>query len=137
MTPPALTISTPRRMSRAWGVTGCSSKYWLMGYHTWMQSVLEFAPVAVFGVAYFTHGIYVATAALMISMALLSGACVALSAQPVGADSLLGGNCRASHVTCAAANTTVAAVSPNSLNFTQVLSLALKATNRLAAPSRA
>jgi intracellular septation protein len=36
-----------------------------------MQSVLEFAPVAVFGVAYFTHGIYVATAALMISMALL------------------------------------------------------------------
>ena len=36
-----------------------------------MQSVLEFAPVAVFGVAYFTHGIYVATAALMICMALL------------------------------------------------------------------
>ncbi len=36
-----------------------------------MQSVLEFAPVAVFGVAYYTHGIYVATAALMISMALL------------------------------------------------------------------
>ena len=36
-----------------------------------MLSVLEFAPVAVFGVAYFTHGIYVATAALMISMALL------------------------------------------------------------------
>lgn len=42
-----------------------------MGYHTRMQSVLEFAPVAVFGVAYYTHGIYVATAALMISMALL------------------------------------------------------------------
>jgi intracellular septation protein len=36
-----------------------------------MLSVLEFAPVAVFGVAYFTHGIYVATAALMISMAVL------------------------------------------------------------------
>ena len=36
-----------------------------------MLSVLEFAPVAVFGVAYYTHGIYVATAALMISMALL------------------------------------------------------------------
>lgn len=36
-----------------------------------MQSLLEFAPVAVFGVAYFTHGIYVATAALMISMAML------------------------------------------------------------------
>jgi intracellular septation protein len=36
-----------------------------------MQSVLEFAPVAVFGVAYFTHGIYFATAALMICMALL------------------------------------------------------------------
>jgi intracellular septation protein len=42
-----------------------------MGYHTWMLSVLEFLPVVVFGVAYFTHGIYVATAALMISMALL------------------------------------------------------------------
>src|SRR5580698_122509 len=36
-----------------------------------MQSLLELAPVAVFGVAYFTHGIYAATAALMISMALL------------------------------------------------------------------
>jgi intracellular septation protein len=36
-----------------------------------MLSVLEFAPVAVFGVAYYTHGIYVATAALMISMLLL------------------------------------------------------------------
>src|SRR5580692_11143 len=33
-----------------------------------MLSVLEFAPVAVFGVAYYTHGIYVATAALMVSM---------------------------------------------------------------------
>ena len=36
-----------------------------------MLSVLEFAPVAVFGVAYYTHGIYVATAALMVSMLLL------------------------------------------------------------------
>jgi intracellular septation protein len=36
-----------------------------------MQSLLELAPVAVFGVAYFTHGIYAATAALMISMVLL------------------------------------------------------------------
>jgi intracellular septation protein len=42
-----------------------------MGYHTRMQSVLEFAPVAVFGVAYYLHGIYTATAALMISMAVL------------------------------------------------------------------
>ena len=33
-----------------------------------MLSVLEFAPVAIFGVAYYTHGIYAATAALMISM---------------------------------------------------------------------
>jgi intracellular septation protein len=36
-----------------------------------MKSVLEFAPVAIFGVAYYTHGIYVATAALMVSMLLL------------------------------------------------------------------
>ncbi|MEJ0008588.1 MAG: inner membrane-spanning protein YciB [Steroidobacteraceae bacterium] len=36
-----------------------------------MLSVLEFAPVVVFGVAYYTHGIYVATAALMICMLLL------------------------------------------------------------------
>src|SRR5580698_11348594 len=36
-----------------------------------MQSLLELAPVAVFGVAYFTHGIYAATAALMISMVVL------------------------------------------------------------------
>jgi len=36
-----------------------------------MKSVLEFAPVAVFGVTYYIHGIYVATAALMISMVLL------------------------------------------------------------------
>ncbi|HTV77256.1 MAG TPA: inner membrane-spanning protein YciB [Steroidobacteraceae bacterium] len=36
-----------------------------------MQSVLEFAPVAVFGIAYYLHGIYVATAALMVSMLLL------------------------------------------------------------------
>ena len=36
-----------------------------------MLSVLEFAPVVVFGVAYYTHGIYVATEALMISMLLL------------------------------------------------------------------
>src|SRR5580692_3399853 len=71
MTPPDLMISTARRISRAWGVTGCSSKYWLMGYHTKMLSVLEFAPVAVFGVAYYTHGIYVATAALMVSMLVL------------------------------------------------------------------
>jgi intracellular septation protein len=56
-----------------------------MGYHTRlfkppgpqaaqtfkMQSVLEFAPVAIFGIAYYTHGIYVATAALMISMLVL------------------------------------------------------------------
>jgi intracellular septation protein len=33
-----------------------------------MLSVLEFAPVAIFGVAYYAHGIYVATAALMVSM---------------------------------------------------------------------
>ncbi len=36
-----------------------------------MLSMLEFAPVAVFGVAYYTRGIYVATAALMVSMLLL------------------------------------------------------------------
>jgi intracellular septation protein len=36
-----------------------------------MLSLLEFAPVAVFGVAYYTHGIYVATAALMVSMLVL------------------------------------------------------------------
>ena len=36
-----------------------------------MLSALEFAPVAVFGVAYYTHGIYVATAALMVSMLVL------------------------------------------------------------------
>jgi intracellular septation protein len=36
-----------------------------------MSSVLEFAPVAVFGVAYYLHGIYTATAALMIAMLLL------------------------------------------------------------------
>jgi intracellular septation protein len=33
-----------------------------------MLSVLEFAPVVVFGVTYYIHGIYAATAALMISM---------------------------------------------------------------------
>ncbi|HTY92372.1 MAG TPA: inner membrane-spanning protein YciB [Steroidobacteraceae bacterium] len=36
-----------------------------------MSSVLELSPLAVFGVAYYTHGIYVATAALMASMLLL------------------------------------------------------------------
>jgi intracellular septation protein len=36
-----------------------------------MLSVLEFAPVAVFGLAYYLHGIYVATAALMGSMLVL------------------------------------------------------------------
>lgn len=36
-----------------------------------MQSVLEFAPVAVFGVVYYLKGIYTATAALMICMAVL------------------------------------------------------------------
>ena len=36
-----------------------------------MLSVLEFAPVVVFGVTYYIHGIYAATAALMISMAVL------------------------------------------------------------------
>ena len=36
-----------------------------------MLSALEFAPVGVFGVAYYTHGIYVATAALMASMLVL------------------------------------------------------------------
>ncbi len=36
-----------------------------------MLSLLEFAPVAVFVVAYYTHGIYVATAALMASMLVL------------------------------------------------------------------
>ncbi len=36
-----------------------------------MLSVLEFAPVVVFGVTYYIHGIYTATAALMISMAVL------------------------------------------------------------------
>jgi intracellular septation protein len=56
-----------------------------MGYHTRlfkpvgskavslskMLSVLEFAPVVVFGVTYYIHGIYAATAALMISMVVL------------------------------------------------------------------
>jgi len=36
-----------------------------------MLSVLEFAPVVVFGVTYYIHGIYAATAALMIAMAVL------------------------------------------------------------------
>lgn len=36
-----------------------------------MLSVLEFAPVAVFGIAYYTHGIYIATGALMVSMLVL------------------------------------------------------------------
>jgi intracellular septation protein len=36
-----------------------------------MLSVLEFAPVVVFGVTYYIHGIYAATAALMISMLVL------------------------------------------------------------------
>src|ERR1700733_5887513 len=45
--------------------------------------------------------------------------------------------CRASHATCRPANMTVAAVRPNSLKFTQVRSLALKATNRLRPPSSA
>ena len=36
-----------------------------------MLSALEFAPVAVFGLAYYLHGIYVATAALMVSMVVL------------------------------------------------------------------
>ncbi|HEY1900199.1 MAG TPA: inner membrane-spanning protein YciB [Steroidobacteraceae bacterium] len=36
-----------------------------------MLSVLEFAPVAVFGLTYYLHGIYVATAALMVSMLVL------------------------------------------------------------------
>jgi intracellular septation protein len=36
-----------------------------------MLSVLEFAPVVVFGVTYYIHGIYAATAALMISMMVL------------------------------------------------------------------
>ena len=36
-----------------------------------MLSVLEFAPVVVFGVTYYIHGIYAATAALMISMVVL------------------------------------------------------------------
>src|ERR1700722_19939317 len=36
-----------------------------------MMSVLEFAPVVVFGVTYYIHGIYAATAALMISMVVL------------------------------------------------------------------
>ncbi|HEX3838466.1 MAG TPA: inner membrane-spanning protein YciB [Steroidobacteraceae bacterium] len=36
-----------------------------------MLSVLEFAPVVVFGVTYYIHGIYTATAALMISMVVL------------------------------------------------------------------
>ena len=36
-----------------------------------MQSVLEFAPVAVFGAVYYLNGIYAATAALMISMVVL------------------------------------------------------------------
>jgi intracellular septation protein len=36
-----------------------------------MSSVLEFAPVLVFGVTYYARGIYVATAALMVAMLLL------------------------------------------------------------------
>ncbi len=36
-----------------------------------MLSALEFAPVAVFGLAYYLHGIYVATAALMVAMLVL------------------------------------------------------------------
>src|SRR5450631_830805 len=41
--------------------------------HIWtsMQALLEFAPLAVFFVAYKAAGLYVATAALMVSMALL------------------------------------------------------------------
>jgi intracellular septation protein len=36
-----------------------------------MLSALEFAPVAVFGLAYYLHGIYVATGALMVAMLVL------------------------------------------------------------------
>jgi intracellular septation protein len=36
-----------------------------------MLSALEFAPIAVFGIAYYTHGIYIATAALMVAMLVL------------------------------------------------------------------
>jgi intracellular septation protein len=38
-----------------------------------MQALLEFAPLAVFLIAYYAAGIYVATAALMVAMAALLG----------------------------------------------------------------
>jgi len=47
------------------------------------------------------------------------------------------GRCRDSQASCRPANTTVAAVSPNNLKFTQVRSLALKATSRFTPPSSA
>src|SRR5471030_1851683 len=75
-------------MSRVCGVRGCNSKYWLtvdglsamirglcrgLPAHTptSMQALLEFAPLAVFLVAYYAAGLYAATAALMVAMGVL------------------------------------------------------------------
>jgi intracellular septation protein len=43
-----------------------------------MQALLDFAPLAIFGIAYYAAGLYVATAALMVAMALLLGVDYAL-----------------------------------------------------------
>ncbi len=44
-----------------------------------MQALLEFAPLAAFAVAYYLHGLYAATAALMVAMAALLAVDLALS----------------------------------------------------------
>src|SRR5689334_20337733 len=96
MTPPARMMSAARRISRTCGLTGWTSKYWLkamdrrfevfgLSYAALfpgrffsaglprpsMQSLLELFPLVAFFVAYYVGGIYVATAVLMGSMALL------------------------------------------------------------------
>src|SRR5690349_11813587 len=93
MRPPARTISAARRISRTGGLTGWTSKYgfkglargfWVFGLsyaalffgrfrsrRPSMQSLLDLAPLAAFLVAYKLGGIYVATAVLMASMAVL------------------------------------------------------------------
>jgi intracellular septation protein len=95
MTPPARTISAARRIALHWGLTGCSSKYWVesrgldraapeisFGYDTRpffpagafpapMQALLEFAPLVAFFAAYYVGGVYVATGVLMGAMVVL------------------------------------------------------------------
>jgi len=90
-------------MSRGSGLAGWREKNWLnrdlppvvpghFGYHTRplfprpplfdadpMQAILEFAPLAAFAAAYYLHGLYAATAALMVAMAALLAVDLALT----------------------------------------------------------